>query len=320
MKAEKKHGPEWYNCTCPICGKKFHLKKYAVEHRKTKSCCSKECLRKYKHILMSGEGNHQYGIKGKKNATWKSDRKISRYGYIQVRVLDHPFRDRGDFVFEHRLVAEKYLLTDEYAVTIDGKRYLSPKYVVHHKNFDRQDNRPENLMIMTKGEHQRLHTKMNIPKRDKETGRFLKKEKVMRFKRLSFTAKEPTRATDGSVGYDLYADNEETIDIYPHETVMLQTNIAFQFPEGYYGLVYARSGMSTKQGLRPATCVSVIDSDYRGSVGLPMHNDTDDVRQIPPHAKVAQLIIEKYRKCELEEADELDATARGTNGFGSSGE
>ena len=91
----------------------------------------------------------------------------------------------------------------------------------------------------------------------------------IKIKRLTPTAIIPKRQSDGAAGYDLYIDSAEPIKIPPHSTVMFQSNIAFQIPDGFFGAVYARSGLSTKEGIRPATCVAVIDSDYRGSVGLP---------------------------------------------------
>lgn len=106
---------------------------------------------------MSGENNHQYGIRGNKNASWKSDRKISVYGYVLIRQPEHPFANVDGFVFEHRLVVEQYLLTEENSVEIDGKRYLRPDLVIHHIDHNRQNNIPENLRVMTRSEHARLH-------------------------------------------------------------------------------------------------------------------------------------------------------------------
>lgn len=125
---------------------------------------------------MKGTGNHQYGLKGKANASWKTDEKITNYGYRKIRVLDHPFRDCDDFVFEHRLVAEKYLLTEENSIEIDGKKYLKKEYDVHHIDENRLNNDPSNLLVLIKGDHKRLHNAKTPNKRDKKTGRFLPKE------------------------------------------------------------------------------------------------------------------------------------------------
>lgn len=144
------------NMVCPICNKKFHLKPYLKEKYKT-HYCSKHCQAIAKSIYMKNEGNHQYGLLGSKNASWKSDEKLTTYGYIKIRCLDHPFKDCDGFVFEHRLVAEKYLLTEENSVIINNKKYLNPTLIVHHKDFNKLNNDKNNLEIMTLSEHSILH-------------------------------------------------------------------------------------------------------------------------------------------------------------------
>ena len=308
----------WNNCKCPVCGAEFHLKPYTLK-RSSVHYCSKKCHYEAKKTYMLGENNHQYGVRGKDNASWKSDVRTSRYGYIQVRMPDHPFCDKAGWMLEHRVIAEKYLLTDENSVLVNGTRYLDPNLEVHHKNFNRMDNRPENLEVMTHKEHCTLHNRLNPNERD-GNGRFLKDEpSLIKVKKVTETAILPQRQSIGAAGYDLYADTDNQITIRPHETVMIQSNLAFEIPKGYFGAIYARSGLSTKKGIRPATCVSVIDSDYRGSVGLPIHNDSNEVRTIEPHERVAQIIFQKALIVDLELVDELDATDRGENGFGSTG-
>lgn len=163
----------WLNMKCPICGKRFHLKPYSVKKAKI-HYCSRECHREAKREYMSGEKNHQYGLKGEKNATYKDGAKMNRYGYRLVQVIGHPFGvGPSDYVLEHRLVAEKYLLTEENSVEIDGKRYLRPDFIVHHKNHIRTDNRPENLEIMRKSEHSSMHIKEQFHPRDSKTMRFI---------------------------------------------------------------------------------------------------------------------------------------------------
>lgn len=125
---------------------------------------------------MSGSGNHQYGLKGRLNDSWKSDEKITRFGYRAIRVLDHPFKTKAGFVLEHRLVAEKFLLDDKNSIVIDGKRYLKKEYAVHHKDKNRLNNSLDNLVVMLKSEHSSMHNKENPVERDKVTGRFIKKE------------------------------------------------------------------------------------------------------------------------------------------------
>lgn len=310
-------GINWNNCTCDVCGKSFHRKPSQILTRK-RHYCSQACHYIGKREYMRGENNHQYGLKGAMNASWKSDEKESRYGYKQLYCPEHPFRDGANCVFEHRLVAEEYLLTDENSVEINGKKYLKPEYVVHHKDFDRKNNAPENLQVMTFAEHQSFHAKLNPRERD-ASGRFVPEQESIKVKRVTATAIIPERKTIGAAGFDLYADIDAPVIVRPHTTVMIYSGIAFSIPDGYFGAIYARSGLSVKSGLRPATCVSVIDSDYRGNVGLPMHNDTDTERVINPNERVAQIVFQKALTPKLEVVAELDNTERGDNGFGSSG-
>ena len=154
------------NCICEYCGKKFHLKPYRLSKAKY-NYCTKDCFNSDKSNKFSGENNHQYGLKGRLNSSWKSDSRISSYGYRLIRCLTHPFRNSDDFVFEHRLIAEKYLLTSECTVEIDGVKYLSSDYVVHHKDFNKRNNEVDNLEIMKKEDHITLHNIRANRKRNK---------------------------------------------------------------------------------------------------------------------------------------------------------
>lgn len=142
---------------------------------------------------------------------------------------------------------------------------------------------------------------------------------LLRVKKVSPTAILPKQQTAGAAGIDLCADIPEDVVIEPHQTVMISSGLAFEIPAGYFGAIYARSGLSTKRGLRPANCVGVIDSDYRGPVGLPLHNDTDEVRVVQPGDRVAQMVIQEAFGVILEETEELSETDRGSGGFGSTG-
>lgn len=149
------------NCICDECGREFHRKKSNFgksEH----TWCSKRCEKLGRSKMMTGKGNHQYGLLGRDNASWKSDEKISGYGYKLVRDLTHPFKNCDGFVFEHRLVAEKLLLSKEVSIEINGHSYLHPDYIVHHKDFNRLNNTVTNLLIMERGEHMKLHWKLKI--------------------------------------------------------------------------------------------------------------------------------------------------------------
>ena len=113
--------PDYLNCICWICGKKFHIKEYQKNKYPTHTC-STECIREAQRRRMDGENNHQFGLTGSLNSSWKSDEKISVYGYKLVRAPEHPFANSDGFIFEHRLIAEKFLLTDENCVEIAGKK------------------------------------------------------------------------------------------------------------------------------------------------------------------------------------------------------
>lgn len=165
---------DWFNMVCPICGKRFHIKQSSIPRAKN-HYCSKQCHNIAKKEYASGSGNHQYGLKGKRNSSWKGGRKLTRYGYWTVQCIGHPFAVKpGEYVLEHRLVAEKYLLTPENSVIINGKSYLSPNFIVHHKNGNRLDNRPENLLVMKKADHSKLHSTENVKKMERSSdGRFI---------------------------------------------------------------------------------------------------------------------------------------------------
>ncbi|MCR4601209.1 MAG: dUTP diphosphatase [Clostridia bacterium] len=141
----------------------------------------------------------------------------------------------------------------------------------------------------------------------------------IKFKKLTETAKTPTRGSEYAAGYDLYADTDKEITIQPHATAMVGTGLSVAIPEGYFGAIFARSGLASKRGLRPANCVGVCDSDYRGEYIVALHNDTDQIRSIEPGERIAQLVVMPFLSVEFEETDELDDTERGAGGFGSTG-
>lgn len=138
-------------------------------------------------------------------------------------------------------------------------------------------------------------------------------------KLLNEFAKVPTRGSAQAAGFDLYAAVNYDIEIQPHSTVKVDTGISIEIPEGYFGGIYARSGLATKQGLRPANCIGVIDADYRGPIIVALHNDTMYPQRITAGDRIAQLIIQPYLDINFKEVDTLDDTDRGEGGFGSTG-
>lgn len=143
---------------------------------------------------------------------------------------------------------------------------------------------------------------------------------VVRFKKMNPNAEAPTRADNMSAGYDLKAMlPDANITIRPHETYMIDTGIACEIPCGFFGGVFARSGIAAKRGLRPSNCVGVIDASYRGMIKVALHNDTDEDRVVVNGERIAQLIILPYLAPYFVEVEELDETERGDGGFGHTG-
>ena len=146
----------------------------------------------------------------------------------------------------------------------------------------------------------------------------------IKVKKLRKDATIPTRGSAGSAGYDIYAARSYEFDgnayaIPPHETVKIPTGLAFELPDGCFAGLVARSGLATKEGLRPANCVAVCDADYRGEYMVPIHNDSYEWRHIKPGDRIAQMILLPCQSLIFEEVDELSETERGEGGFGSTG-
>lgn len=139
-------------------------------------------------------------------------------------------------------------------------------------------------------------------------------------KKLDPRAVMPIYATRYSAGADLYAVLDcESDTLMPHETKMYHTYLSVQIPDGYMGLVFARSGISVKKGLAPANKVGVIDSDYRGEIMVALHNHTDNEMTVQNLERIAQFVIVPYYQAEFELTDNLNDTERSSGGFGSTG-
>ena len=161
-------------------------------------------------------------------------------------------------------------------------------------------------------------------------------------KKLRDNAVIPTRGSEYAAGYDLYAaidetvvigphetqkigtglsfDIDETVVIGPHETQKIGTGLSFELPENTFGMIVARSGLATKEGLRPANCSGICDSDYRGEYIIALHNDSDEIRYVEPNERIAQLILMSYVPMTFSLVNELTITERGEGGFGSTGQ
>ena len=144
----------------------------------------------------------------------------------------------------------------------------------------------------------------------------------IKVKRICEEPKLPTRGSEKAAAYDVYAclpDENAPVAIMPHQTMLIGIGLRMAPPKGFYVGVYARSGLSSKEGLRPANCVGVIDEDYRGEYLVAVHNDSEVTRSIRHGDRIAQILLQKRYDMDFEEVDELDTTGRGEGGFGSTG-
>lgn len=138
-------------------------------------------------------------------------------------------------------------------------------------------------------------------------------------KRLREGAQMPTYGTEYAAGADLYACLDAAVTIEPGETVAIPTGIAMELPIGTAGLVFARSGLSTKRGLAPANKVGVIDADYRGEIKVMLLNHGKAPQRIAPGERVAQILVVPVFTPGFQEVEALSDTVRGIGGFGSTG-
>ena len=142
---------------------------------------------------------------------------------------------------------------------------------------------------------------------------------TIRVKKLRAEAILPTYGTAGAAGADLYACLDATICIAPGQTAFVPTGLSMEIPQGYAGLIYARSGLACKQDLAPANKVGVIDSDYRGEFIVALHNHGSVSREISSGDRIAQLVITPVFTPAFEEVSTLSETQRNQRGFGSTG-
>ena len=138
-------------------------------------------------------------------------------------------------------------------------------------------------------------------------------------RKLRANAQLPTYGSAGAAGADLYACLEESVTIQPGQTAFIPTGLSMALPEGYVGLICARSGMACKMGLAPANKVGVIDSDYRGEFIVALLNHGSEPRTVTHGDRIAQLMVVPVLHPVFEEAEELSETTRGAGGFGSTG-
>lgn len=149
-------------------------------------------------------------------------------------------------------------------------------------------------------------------------GRFYVTQTV-RYQKLDPRAVEPAYGSAAAAGADLYAVLDQPLTLQPGQTTLVHTGLAVEIPEGYVGLIFARSGLATKRGLAPANKVGVIDADYRGEIMVALHNHGSEAQTIEHGERVAQLALLPFLTAAFQQADQLTDTVRGAGGFGSTG-
>lgn len=141
----------------------------------------------------------------------------------------------------------------------------------------------------------------------------------LKIKLLHEDASLPLQATEGSVGYDLFAYIKDEIIIEPQETIKIPTAIAIELDSGYGAFVYARSSLGINHNIVPANCVGVIDSDYTGEIIVGLMNQSETPYVVRPRDKIAQLVIMRCETPGIVLCNELKKTERGDKGLGSTG-
>ena len=136
--------------------------------------------------------------------------------------------------------------------------------------------------------------------------------------RLHPDAVIPTYGSQNAAGADLYTVDDE-VTIAPGETRLMHTGISMEIPDSWCGLIYARSGLATKQGLAPANKVGGIDSDYRGELMVSLYNQSSAPRTVQKGERIAQLVFAPAPQAVFTVSDTLSQTERADGGFGSTG-
>ena len=129
----------------------------------------------------------------------------------------------------------------------------------------------------------------------------------------------PKYETDGSAGLDLTAAIDEDIILKPSETILVKTGIAIALEKGYEAQIRPRSGLALKNGITVLNTPGTVDSDYRGEVCVILINLSKQDFTISRGMRIAQMVINKHEHAKIEVVEDLDETARGSGGFGSTG-
>lgn len=307
------------NAKCVICGKPIYVKPGRLKTNKHGFTCSKVCGCKNRSIWFSGKGNHQFGLKEELNSSFKSWKHINNYGYILVHKKDHPFCSRNGMVFEHRLIVEENAdkFDSKFFIEIDGKKYLKKEFHVHHKNEVKTDNRLENLVVLTKSEHLKLHNTQReiIRNRKGQIIASVKYNTPIPIKIFVYEGgKIPLKMSTGAACFDCYSNEDLVIPSQKRAKVKL--GFGLELPYLFEALIRPRSGLTSK-GIDIG--LGTIDEDFRAEISAVVINNTEEDFKVNKGDRICQLAIRRFDKVELVQVDELSETERGDKGFGSSG-
>ncbi len=141
----------------------------------------------------------------------------------------------------------------------------------------------------------------------------------MKITRMPHNKYLPEYKTEGSSGMDLYAAIDKEITLKPLERVLVPTGIKIEIPLEYEAQIRARSGLSVKHGITLINAVGTVDADYRGEVCVGLVNLSNEEYTIKPDDRIAQMVIARVEKAQIEVTTELTESTRGEGGFGSTG-
>lgn len=314
--AKLKRSKSINNARCFICNTPFHVKPHHLQNLRNPNMitCSRMCGAQVKSLLYSGTGNHQFGLKGELNASYKSDYKINIYGYLLARTPHHPNKNCDDFVFFHRLIMEEYLReVGEYGYLKDLNGYLVLRdgYVVHHIDEIKLNNCIENLKIMTLQDHTSLHSSSRTNNKLVETP----------MANIGLTDKPLFKKFEYDAGQDI--SSNENILLRARSSAKVYTGTTVLVPCGCVGLLWSRSGLSIKHKIEVGA--GCIDHGYIGEIIVHLYNHSDEDFQINVGDRIAQLLtlpidIRMYKTVSTEEIIETNKTnLRHTSGIGSTG-
>jgi len=302
------------NIQCWACKKEFYIALHHIKKRKNSErlCCSIKCAAIEKSDRMSGKGNHQYGLKGDSNGSFKNDIVITNYGYIRCNCYSHPLSDINGMVLFHRLVYEEYLRDScqfEFLVNIKEQLVLPRDIVVHHKDGNILNNTINNLEAMPLGEHSSIHINKIIDIKVRDVlGRFAKEGKKKSghlSKRIRLDA-----------GQDVHSC--ENILILSKSSAIIHTNLKIEIPEGCVGLLWSKSGLSVKYNLEVGA--GCIDSGYTGEILVHLYNHGTEDFLVKKDMKIVQLLTIPLNLNNYQDVVEFSDSIRGENGFGSQGD